>query len=116
MKETKVKTGVNGVEITSLIGVTDELAAVIKGFAKAILAETQASLPECIQFGLYPSNEQNEECMSSMTILIGHTCNDVDSIIGATALLQIAHTQVLEKVQTDLVLREVHKDLMAYAD
>lgn len=118
MMETKVRirTGVNGVEITSMVEVTDELAAVIKGFTKVILAEIQTSLPECIQFGLHPTNEQNSMCVSSMTILISHACNDVKSISEAAALLQIAHRQVLEKLQTELVLREIHKNLAEYAD
>lgn len=103
--------------VISIIGISDNLANVIRKDSGKILNKIQTNLHLCTQFGILPSKTcQKHHTCSTLTITVGANHNDLKEINDLATMARIAHEAVLDALSMDIVLNNIQADMKPYED
>lgn len=103
--------------VISIIGISDNLANVIRKDSGKILNKIQTNLYSCTQFGILPSKTcQKHHTCSTLTITVDAKHNDLKEINDLATMARIAHEAVLDALSMDIVLNNIQADMKPYED
>lgn len=103
--------------VTSIIGISAELADIIRDQSGKILSKIQGNMSSCTQFGIMPSKTgQKHHTCSSLTITVGAHHNDVEEINHLAVIARTAHEVVLDALSMDIVLNNLQADMKPYEE
>ena len=103
--------------VISIIGISANLADVIRKDSGKILNKIQTNLHSCTQFGILPSKTgQKHHTCSTLTITVGANHNDLKEINDLAAIARIAHEAVLDALSMDITLNNLQDDMKPYED
>lgn len=103
--------------VISIIGISANLADVIRKDSGKILNKIQANLHSCTQFGILPSKtgQKNRTC-STLAITVDAHHNDLREINDLADVARTAHQAVLDALSMDIVLNNLQADMKPYED
>ena len=97
--------------VISIIGISANLADVIRKDSGKILNKIQNNLHSCTNFGILPSKTgQKHHTCSTLTITVGAKINDI------AAMAKVAHEAVLDALSMDIVLNNIQADMKPYEE
>lgn len=103
--------------VVSIIGISANLADVIRKDSDKILSKIQTNLHSCTQFGILPSKtgEKHSTC-STLVITVNAHHNDLKEINNLATMAKVAHEAVLDALSMDIVLNNIQADMKPYED
>lgn len=103
--------------VISIIGISANLADVIRKDSGKILNKIQNNLHSCTNFGILPSKTgQKHHTCSTLTITVGANHNDLKEINDIAAMAKVAHEAVLDALSMDIVLNNIQADMKPYEE
>ena len=103
--------------VISIIGISANLADVIRKDSGKILNKIQTNLHSCTQFGILPSKTgQKHHTCSTLTITVGANHNDLREINDLAAIARVAHEAVLDALSMDITLNNLQDDMKSYEE
>jgi hypothetical protein len=103
--------------VISIIGISANLADVIRKDSGKILNKIQTNLHSCTQFGILPSKTgQKHHTCSTLTITVGANHNDLKEINDLAAIARVAHEAVLDALSMDITLNNLQDDMKPYEE
>jgi hypothetical protein len=103
--------------VISIIGISANLADVIRKDSGKILNKIQNNLHSCTNFGILPSKTgQKHHTCSTLTITVGAHHNDLKEINDLAAMAKVAHEAVLDALSMDIVLNNIQADMKPYEE
>lgn len=103
--------------VTSIIGISANLADIIRKDSGKILNDIQSNLHLCTQFGILPSKTgQKHHTCSTLTITIDASHNDLKEINDIAAIAEVAHESVLDALSMDIILKNLQADMKPYEE
>lgn len=103
--------------VISIIGISANLADVIRKDSGKILNKIQNNLHSCTQFGILPSKTgQKHHTCSTLSITVDAHHNDLREINDLAAMAKTAHEAVLDALSMDIVLNNIQADMKPYEE
>ena len=103
--------------VVSIIGISANLADVIRKDSGKILNKIQTNLHSCTQFGILPSKTgQKHSTCSTLAITVDAHHNDLREINDLADVARTAHQTVLDALSMDIVLNNLQADMNPYED
>lgn len=103
--------------VISIIGISTDLADVIRKDSGKILNKIQTNLHLCTQFGILPSKTgQKHHVCSALTITVNARHNDLKEINKLATMAKVAHGAVLDALSMDIVLNNIQADMKPYEE
>lgn len=103
--------------VISIIGISANLADVIRKDSGKILNKIQTNLHSCTQFGILPSKTgQKHHVCSTLTITVDAHHNDLKEINKLAAMAKVAHETVLDALSMDIVLNNIQAEMKPYEE
>lgn len=103
--------------VISIIGISANLADVIRKDSGKILNKIQTNLHSCTQFGILPSKTgQKHHTCSTLTITVDAHHNDLQEINDLAAIARVAHEAVLDALSMDITLNNLQADMKPYEE
>lgn len=103
--------------VISIIGISANLADVIRKDSGKILNKIQSSLHSCTQFGILPSKTgQKHHTCSTLAITVNAHHNDLKEINELANMAKNAHEAVLDALSMDIVLNKIQADMKPYEE
>lgn len=103
--------------VVSIIGISANLADVIRKDSGKTLSKIQENLHSCTQFGILPSKTgQKHQTCSTLAITVNACHNDVEEINDLAAIARTAHESVLDALSMDIVLKNLQADMKPYEE
>lgn len=103
--------------VISIIGISANLADVIRKDSGKILNNIQTNFHSCTQFGILPSKtgQKNHTC-STLAITVDAHHNDLKEINELADVARVAHEAVLDALSMDIVLKNLQGDMKPYEE
>lgn len=103
--------------VISIIGISANLADVIRKDSGKILNKIQTNLHSCTQFGILPSKTgQKHHTCSTLAITVDAHHNDLKEINDLAAIARVAHEAVLNALSMDITLNNLQADMKPYEE
>lgn len=103
--------------VVSIIGISTNLADVIRKDSGKILNKIQTNLRSCTQFGILPSKTgQKHNTCSVLAITVDAHHNDLQEINDLAAIARVAHEAVLDALSMDITLNNLQADMKPYEE
>lgn len=103
--------------VISIIGISANLADVIRKDSGKILNKIQSNLHSCTNFGILPSKTgQKHHTCSVLTITVDAHHNDLQEINDLAAIARVAHEAVLDALSMDITLNNLQADMKPYGE
>lgn len=103
--------------VISIIGISANLADVIRKDSGKILNKIQNNLHSCTNFGILPSKTgQKHHTCSTLTITVNAHHNDLKEINDLAAIARVAHEAVLDALSMDITLNNLQADMKPYEE
>ncbi len=101
--------------VISIIGISANLADVIRKDSGKILNKIQTNLHSCTQFGILPSKTgQKHRTCSTLAITVDAHHNDLKEINELADIARVAHEAVLDALSMDITLNHLQDDMKPY--
>lgn len=103
--------------VISIIGVSTNLADIIRKNSGKILNKIQENLHLCTQFGILPSKTgQKHQTCSTLAITVDANHNDLKEINNLATIAKVAHEAVLDALSMDIILNNLQADMKPYEE
>lgn len=103
--------------VISIIGISANLADIIRKDSGKILNKIQTNLHSCTNFGILPSKTGQKHCTcSTLTITVDAHHNDLKEINELADVARVAHQTVLDALSMDIVLNNLQADMKPYEE
>lgn len=103
--------------VISIIGVSANLADIIRKDSGKILNDIQSNLHSCTLFGILPSKTgQKHRTCSTLTITVDASHNDLKEINDLAAIAEVAHESVLDALSMNIILKNLQADMKPYEE
>lgn len=115
VNKVRVQTVEGVLSVISIIGISANLADIIRKDSGKILNRIQSNLHSCTNFGILPSKTgQKHRTCSTLTITVDAHHNDLEEINELGNMAKVAHEAVLDALSMDIVLNNLQADMKPY--